>query len=381
MNHFLSAYGLFLLQALTVLVVVVLAALAVAAIASRARKGSGGGADSGKAEGRIEIVRYNKRLEALGESLSQALDDPAARRVAAKEKRAREKKEAKASAKVAKAEAKLARRRLGKDGVAAGKGAEETEDVPRRVFVLDFDGDLRASAVGKLRREITAVLTGATKADEVLIRLDSGGGEVTGYGLAASQLDRIRRRKIPLTVCVDKVAASGGYMMACVADRLFAAPFAVLGSIGVVAQIPNFHRLLKENNIDVEILTAGKYKRTLTLFGENTDEGRAKLLKDIERIHAQFKEYVSEHRPALDIEQVSTGEVWSGQDALDLGLSDRIVTSDDYLVEAAEEREVLLIGYKAKKKGLLARLAGSVEESIDRFAMRWLDRLLRSRFP
>ena len=376
MQTFLAEYGLFLLKALTLLVVLVVAGGLLAGIAARARR-SGAGGGKGKGEGgRIEIVRYNERLERLGESLSEALLKPGARRVAAKERRARDKAEAKAAAKAAKRDAKLARKRLGKDG------KPPVEDkTPRRVFVLDFDGDIRASEVAKLRREITAVLTGATPEDEIVVRVDSGGGAVTGYGLAASQLDRIRKRKIPLTVCVDKVAASGGYMMACVADRLVAAPFAVLGSIGVVAQIPNFHRLLKELNVDVEILTAGKYKRTLTLFGENTDEGRRKLVQDIERIHAQFKEYVGEHRPALDVERVSTGEVWSGQDALDLNLIDEITTSDEYLNAAAAEREVLLVGWKAPKKGLMARFAASVEESVDRLALRWFERLVRSRFP
>ena len=376
MAYFLAEYGLFLLRLLTVVAVVLLAVVAIGGIVARARRGAGaGGTRRGGEPGRIEIVRYNERLEALGEALSDALVDPAARRVAQKARRAREKKEAKAAAKAAKAEAKLARRRTGEDG------AEPAAKTPRRVFVLDFDGDIRASEVAKLRREITAVLTGATAADEVVVRLESGGGVVTGYGLAASQLDRIRRRGVPLTVCVDKVAASGGYMMACVADRLVAAPFAVLGSIGVVAQIPNFHRLLKELNVDVEILTAGKYKRTLTLFGENTDEGRAKLMQDIERIHVQFKEYVGEHRPDLDIERVSTGEVWSGQDAVDLHLVDELATSDEYLVAAAEEREVLLVGYREKKKKLIERLSFALEEGVDRLAMRWFERLVRSRFP
>jgi len=376
MSQFFAEYGLFVLKAVTLLAVIVLAALAIAGIAARARRTAGRRPNRGKGDdGRIEIVRYNERLEELGESLSEALLDPAARRVAAKERRARDKADAKAAAKAAKVEARLARKRLGKS-----EKSPVDDETPRRVFVLDFDGDIRASQVEKLRREITAVLTGATPADEVVVRLDSGGGAVTGYGLAASQLDRIRRRRIPLTVCVDKIAASGGYMMACVADRLVAAPFAMLGSIGVIAQIPNVHRLLKELNIDVEILTAGKYKRTLTLFGENTDEGRRKLLQDIERIHAQFKDYVGEHRPRLDIERVSTGEIWSGQDALDLHLVDEIRTSDEYLNAAAEEREVLLVAHRSAKKGLVARLAGGVEESVDRLSLRWFDRLVGQRF-
>ena len=374
MPSFLAEYGLFLLKALTVVLALAAVIALAAAAAGRARRAAGGprgGGGAGGEEGRIEIVKYNKRLEKLRESMTLSLMEPAARRLALKERRRRDK----AEAKEAKRAAKLAAKRRGKgETVVPG-------EAPRRVFVLDFDGDVRASAVEKLRRELTAVLTDAGSGDEVVLRLDSGGGTVTGYGLGASQLDRVRRQGVPLTVCIDKVAASGGYMMACVADRLIAAPFAVLGSIGVVAQIPNFHRLLKELNIDVELLTAGKYKRTLTLFGENTEEGREKFMRDIERIHVQFKEYVAAHRPKLDIERVSTGEVWSGQDALELHLADELGTSDDYLVAASEEREVLLVGYKAKKKRLLARLGAELEGTLDRVLLRWVERLVRSRFP
>jgi len=245
--------------------------------------------------------------------------------------------------------------------------------------VLDFDGDIRASEVEKLRREITAVLTSATTDDEIVVRLESGGGMVTSYGLAASQLDRIRDKKIPLTICVDKVAASGGYMMACVADKLVAAPFAVLGSIGVVAQIPNFHRLLKELNIDFELLTAGKYKRTLTVFGENTDEAREKFLEDIERIHGQFKQYVGERRPELDLEKVATGEIWSGQDTIDLKLADELSTSDQYLIDACDEREVLVLSYK-EKKNLMDRFSLGIQGTVEAVLLKLIDRVHKSRY-
>ena len=377
MQTFLAEYGLFLLKALTLLVVLVVAGGLLAGIAARARR-SGAGGGKGKGGGRAHRDRPLQRAARAARRVAVGGAPEAGGAARGRQGAPRPRQgggEGRGEGGQARCEARE-EKRLGKDG------RPTVEDkTPRRVFVLDFDGDIRASEVAKLRREITAVLTGATPEDEIVVRVDSGGGVVTGYGLAASQLDRIRKRRIPLTVCVDKVAASGGYMMACVADRLLAAPFAVLGSIGVVAQIPNFHRLLKELNVDVEILTAGKYKRTLTLFGENTDEGRRKLVQDIERIHAQFKEYVGEHRPALDVERVSTGEVWSGQDALDLNLIDEITTSDEYLNAAAAEREVLLVGWKAPKKGLMARFAASVEESADRLALRWFERLVRSRFP
>lgn len=364
MAEFFYEYGLFFLKALTFVIAVVVILMAIVAAAMRGRQ-AGGSSSSGH----IEIAKFNERLEDMQESLSFSLLEPAERKQAEKDKKAADKAEKKAARKAAK---KASKQR--------GSGETIVAEVTRpRLYVIDFDGDIRASEVEKMRREITAILTTATPEDEIVVRLESGGGMVTSYGLAASQLDRIRDKKIPLTVCVDKVAASGGYMMACVADKLVAAPFAVLGSIGVVAQIPNFHRLLKEMNIDFEMLTAGKYKRTLTVFGENTDEGRQKFIEDIERIHGQFKQYVSERRPGLDIEAVATGEIWSGQDTLDLHLADQLSTSDQYLIDACEERDVLLLSYK-EKKNLMDRLSLGVQNTVDGVLLKWFDRLMKARF-
>ena len=362
MAEFFFNYGLFFLKTLTFVIAVI--AIVTVIVSAAARRPSGGDKD-----GHIEILKYNERLDDMAEALSFSMLEPVEQKHALKDKKATEKAEKKA----AKAAAKRAKKQ---------RGSGETvlsEPTRKRVYVLDFDGDIRASDVEKLRREITAVLTTATSDDEVVVKVESGGGMVTSYGLAASQLDRLRKKKIPLTICVDKVAASGGYMMACVADKLVAAPFAVLGSIGVVAQIPNFHRLLKQFNIDFEMLTAGKYKRTLTLFGENTDEARTKFLEDIERIHQQFKAYVGERRPSLDIEKVATGEIWSGQDVLDLDLADQLSTSDEYLVDACSECDVLMVSYK-EKKSLMTRFNLGVQQGIDSLLMKWLDRLMKSRF-
>ena len=220
----------------------------------------------------------------------------------------------------------------------------------RRVFVLSFNGDMEASAVESLRREITAVLGVAGDSDEVVVRVESAGGMVHGYGLAASQLARIRRQGVRLTVAVDKVAASGGYLMAAVADRILAAPFAVLGSIGVVAQIPNVHRLLKKHDVDVEVLTAGRFKRTLDVLGENTEVGREKFREELEDVHALFQEYVGNWRPALDLDTVSTGEAWYGQRALDRALVDELVTSDEYLARACNDADVYEVAWVVPKR-------------------------------
>lgn len=239
-----------------------------------------------------------------------------------------------------------------------GKKREKKKKVktsPPTLFVLDFIGDIKASQVEQLRQEISAILAIAKEKDEVLLRLESPGGSVNGYGLAASQLQRLRDQKIPLTVCIDKVAASGGYLMACVANHIIAAPFAIIGSIGVVAQLPNFHRWLKNHNIDVELLTAGEYKRTLTIFGENTPKGRQKFQEDLELIHQQFSNYVLNYRTNLDIEKVATGEHWLGHDAAELGLIDTLKTSDDYLHEKMQSFNSYHIKFHVKPT-LLAKL-------------------------
>jgi len=226
-----------------------------------------------------------------------------------------------------------------------------------RVFVLDFDGDLHASATASLREEISAVLQVARAGDEVLLKLESEGGVVHGYGLAASQLRRVRDAGVKLTAAVDKVAASGGYLMACVADRILAAPFAVLGSIGVVGQLPNFNRLLKKHEIDFELHTAGEHKRTLTLFGENTDAGREKFRETLEDAHALFKEFIAQNRPQVDLAQVATGDHWFGTRALALKLVDALQTSDDYLLERSKACDLYELRYK-RHRGLMERLAG-----------------------
>ncbi|MEZ7818174.1 MAG: serine protease SohB [Candidatus Azotimanducaceae bacterium] len=240
--------------------------------------------------------------------------------------------------------------------VAAVSASEASQVVSKlegqkdRTFVIHFDGDTAASGVDFLSVEISAVLTMAGPGDEVVVCLESPGGMVHSYGLAASQMMRIRNKGIPLTAIVDRVAASGGYLMAAVANRILAAPFAVIGSIGVVAQIPNLHRLLKKNDVDVEVLTAGKYKRTLTLLGENTEEGREKFREELEDVHALFQEFVAENRPELDIEAVATGEAWYGKRALELKLVDGLATSDEYLIELCETRDVFEVTWEETKK-------------------------------
>lgn len=220
------------------------------------------------------------------------------------------------------------------------------------LYVIDFNGDIKASQVESLRDEISAIVSIINKHDEVLIRLESPGGSVNGYGLAAAQLQRLRDRDISITACIDKVAASGGYLMACVAHQIIAAPFAIIGSIGVVSQLPNFHRWLKKNDIDIEMLTAGEYKRTLTILGKNTAKGRAKFQEELEHIHHNFRQYVLDNRADLEIDKVATGEHWLAVDALTLHLIDQIQTSDEFILNKIPTHNVYHVKINCKPSWL-----------------------------
>lgn len=241
----------------------------------------------------------------------------------------------------------------------------------KRLFVLSFEGDIKASQTEDLKSEITYLLQAARPQDQVMLKLESPGGMVSGYGLAASELLRIKSAGLKLTVCVDKVAASGGYMMACVADEILTAPFAILGSIGVVAQLPNFHKLLKKNDIDYEVLTAGNYKRTLTVFGENTDKGRAKFVDQLEDIHQLFKSFVTQNRPQVDIDQVATGEYWFGNQCVDLKLADGISTSEDFVFSKHKDFDIFEINTRKKKS-----LVDMISEPVSKILNEKLEQLL-----
>jgi serine protease SohB len=310
--EFLTEYGLFLAKVATF---VVAGIILVSAVVSAAQKDKG----DPEFDGELRIRKLNDSYRKLKENIEARLMSDQARKVYEKAR----KKERKAEKKAAK----------GKSGET---GADEAGRP--RVFVLDFDGDIKASDTDQLRRAVSAVLGVAEPGrDEVVVRLESGGGLVHAYGLAAAQLDRIRNKGVRLTACVDKVAASGGYMMACVADRIVASPFAVVGSIGVVAQLPNFHRFLKKNDVDFEVLTAGEHK------------GRQKFLEDLEETHGLFKEYVAERRPQLDIAKVSNGDIWFGKRALEVQLVDELKTSDEYLIEASERADVVSVTFQRKR--------------------------------
>ena len=354
--EFLFEYGLFAAKSITV-VVAILAVIIVSMIAGMRVKKT--------RKGHIEVTKVNDEIDHMRNTLCATVIDLDTVKEHIKKKRKLDKAERKARRKALKMS-------TGDDTSSVPKGLKP------RVFVLDFDGDMRATAVSCLRREVTAVLSLAGKGDEVVVRVESRGGLAHAYGLGASQLQRIKEQNVALTVCVDKVAASGGYMMACVADKLLAAPFAIIGSIGVVAQLPNFNRLLKKHDVDFELISAGEYKRTLTMFGENTDKGREKFTEELEDVHLLFKEFVTRHRPRLKIEEVATGEIWYGQRALDKVLVDELITSDEYIASACDTSDVFEVRY-ADRKSLPEKLGVAIESTLDGILMKWWERGTKSR--
>ena len=319
---FLFEYLGFLANTVTVVIAVVIVLMMLGSI------GRGRQAPS---RGYLEVHRVNDRLQELRDAMDQNLMPAGQFKKSSKENRKERKKLAK-----------------------------KPEPKPR-VFVIDFKGDMNASNVEKLRNEVTAVLLRADEADELVIKLESPGGLVHAYGLAASQLVRVRQAGIRLTVAVDRIAASGGYMMAVVADQIIAAPFALLGSIGVVAEVPNVHRLLKKYDVDYDVITAGKSKRTMTVFGENTEENRAKFVEELEDAHALFREFVSTYRQQLDVEAVATGESWYGERAQKIHLVDALSTSDEYVMDACDRADVYAVQWIIPQKPV-ERWLGSFAE-------------------
>ena len=297
----LSNYGLFLIKTLTVLISILL----IISFIVNSKKSDQSGS--------IEIKNINKELDSIEENIKKNI---------------------------------LTKSDFKKFIKARKKSNKKLE---KRLFVIDFKGNIRASEIVSLRREVSGVILSCKKGDEVLLRLENSGGTVHEHGLAASQLKRIKDKKIPLTICVDKVAASGGYMMACVANKIIASPFAIIGSIGVLAQVPNFNKLLKDKGINFEQHTAGNYKRTVTMFGENTDKDREKLNEQLEEIHVLFKNFITSQRKNIDIEKVATGEYWYGENALSLNLIDEVMTSDEYILAMREKFEITHIKYKPIK--------------------------------
>lgn len=353
--EFLTNYGLFLAKTITFLIAVFVVITMIVSAGLRNKSSE---------KGQIHVSKLNEKYKAMREALQHAIFD--------EEKQKQHEKDEKKKLKEEKAEQKkLAKQNKNADVV--------IEKHKKRVFVLDFMGDIKASACDNLREEISAVLTLATPQDEVVVKVESGGGMVHSYGLASSQLARVTNKKIPLTVCVDKVAASGGYMMACVANKIIAAPFAILGSIGVVAQLPNFHRLLKKNDIDFEMFTAGEYKRTVTMFGENTVKGREKFVEDLEDTHVLFKEFVSEHRPQVDIAAVATGEIWFGRRAQSVNLVDDLQTSDEYLLAQAENADIFEVEFTVKKS-LPEKLGMAAQSVVERALFSVWEKVQNSRF-
>jgi serine protease SohB len=355
--EYLIEYGLFLAKTATLVVAVIAVLSALVSLRSQGRR------HVHKAT--IHVTHLNEEYEELRDSVKQVVLDRHSWKLLQKLDKKRHKSEEK-------------ERKQRSKQAESGNG-ESAEQRKKRAYVLNFDGDIAASAVDSLRQEITAVLSMAEPQDEVILRLESPGGMVHAYGLASSQLSRIKEKNIPLTICVDKVAASGGYMMACLADRLIAAPFAIVGSIGVLIQLPNFHRVLKKHDVDYETIAAGEYKTTLSTFGEITPKGREKVREEVQEMHVLFKDWVKQHRPIVPIDDIATGEIWVGLQAKALHMIDEIGTSDACIISACESADVYEIRYEIRKT-ISDKLGVSLQSAADRLVMSLWKRLRDTRF-
>ena len=340
----LTDYLIFLLKVFTIALAITIPLLIVI------------GTSKGKSQsrGKLSITNLSNKFEEMGNAVKGSVMNPK--------------------------ELKKFNKEISKDKKKKDKGKDKDKDNETdSVFVLNFKGDIQASEVEKLKQEINAILLSDTECKEVVIRVESGGGSAYAYGLCAAELKRLVDNEINLTVCIDKVAASGGYLMSCVATKIIAAPWAIVGSIGVIAQLPNFHRLLKKNSIDFEMHTAGAFKRTLTTLGENTDEGREKFKSDLEDLHLIFKNFVKEQRPQVDTEIVATGETWQGEDAVKVGLVDSLETSDNYLVSLSKDAKLFELEF-VEKKNLTERFAISMQIVIEKSLIKFYDLINKDRF-
>ena len=337
--EFLTEYGVFLLKVITIALAITIPLLVVI----------GSSKSKNPSKGSLIVKNLSKKYEDMGTAIRSSQLNPK--------------------------ELKKYNKEIQKKKKADDKKPSKEDSV----YVLNFNGDIQASEVAKLKHEINAILLSDTKCKEVVIKVESGGGSAYAYGLCAAELKRLVDNKIKLTVCIDKVAASGGYLMSCVASKIIAAPWAIVGSIGVIAQLPNFHRLLKKNSIDFEMHTAGEFKRTLTTLGENTEEGRKKFKSELEDLHVIFKDFVKEQRPQVDTKIVATGEVWQGKKAIEVGLIDALSTSDDYLVGLSKKLKLFEIEY-VEKKNLTERFAISAQLLIEKSILKFYDIVNRDRF-
>ena len=340
----LTDYLIFLLKVFTIALAITIPLLIVI----------GTSKGKGQSRGKLSITNLSNKFEEMGNAVKGSVMNPK--------------------------ELKKFNKEISKDKKKKDKGKDKDKDNETdSVFVLNFKGDIQASEVEKLKQEVNAILLSDTECREVVIRVESGGGSAYAYGLCAAELKRLVDNEINLTVCIDKVAASGGYLMSCVATQIIAAPWAIVGSIGVIAQLPNFHRLLKKNSIDFEMHTAGAFKRTLTTLGENTDEGREKFKSDLEDLHLIFKNFVKEQRPQVDTEIVATGETWQGEDAVKVGLVDSLETSDNYLVSLSKDAKLFELEF-VEKKNLTERFAISMQIVIEKSLIKFYDLINKDRF-
>ncbi len=231
---------------------------------------------------------------------------------------------------------------------------------PPRLAVLRFQGlrDLNASGDQRLSEAIDEVLVNRDHFEEAVVIIDSPGGTTHGYGHAYALLERLSASGLKVTACIDRIGASGGYLMALPADRILAGPFAIVGSVGVVAGIPNVKRLLEEKGVSYRLFVAGDKKRVVHFADDDGPEVREYMDEKLAGIHTQFLQAVEKHRgDRVKLDEVRSGDHWSAEESVEkgLGLVDELQTSAEYLLE--RNREVALVMIE-RRVDITERFAG-----------------------
>ena len=232
------------------------------------------------------------------------------------------------------------------------------------LYYLEFEGDIQASEAAKLKQEILVCLQVAKPTDVFLILVESSGGSVSNYGDLYSVMEMIKKRGHTLWVAIDRVAASGGYLISLPADKIFATPFALIGSIGVLSEVPNFGGLLDKYGVKMEEYTAGERKMNISMFRENGEEQKEHHRKKLGKIHELFKAQLVKYRGGLiekkgvDIGELMEGDFWMGENAFELGLVDELKSSVEILLDEKDHFNILKVNYhnEPKMAGIMGML-------------------------
>jgi signal peptide peptidase SppA len=224
---------------------------------------------------------------------------------------------------------------------------------------LDFDG----------QKEIIERAFSIKKAPAIAISINSPGGSPVQSHLIYSHIRKLaKKNKKKVLVFAEDVAASGGYLIACAGDEIYANSSSIVGSIGVIYASFGLQELIKKAGIQRRVYTAGKNKSTLDPFTEEKQEDIERLKKIQLELHADFIKVVEDSRSSKlkkdNNPDLFTGEFWSGSTAKKLGLIDEIGNADDVIKQRFGE-DVIIKKFEKQKSWLNKKLSSASESQID----------------